>query len=65
MATKMEIAFVTSPSVTMKTPLGRKILEIAGRHARFERERLIKNIHRIEANKAAERAIEMKAADHA
>lgn len=55
MSTTMEIAFVCSRSVTMKTALGRRILNIAGRHAREERLRIIEKIRHIEANNALKR----------
>lgn len=55
MSTAFEIAFITSPDVTMATPLGRTILAVAAKRARWERERIHNNILRIEANKAIER----------
>jgi hypothetical protein len=51
----MQIAFVTSKSVTMQTPLGRTILQTAAKQNHIERLAIAKRIRIIEANRASQR----------
>jgi hypothetical protein len=52
MTTRMQMAFIMSPSVTMQTPLGKRILEIAA--SQIHREEL--HIRRVAAERAEARA---------